>query len=374
MDPFELRGDDLLLAVPSLNDVDRITECCQDTEIQKWIPSIPLPYRREDAESYVTDLNPSGWNDGTALNWAIRDPEDRTVLGMIGLRPQDGGFAAIGFWLAPDARGKKVMSRAVRLVAQYAFDAEGLGLEYLQWYALTGNWASRRVAWATGFKWDGTVRAWHPNRGERADAWFATLKAGEPMEPKHPWLEVPVIRGEKVMLRPFEDSDVDATVEWANDPIAQHWLSGLPSPYTRQNAEEFIFLAREKAASGGGVYWAAAPPEGGPAVGSFSLMSLDTRLGGGEIGFGVHPSARGTGVATEAVTLMLRHAFTPKEDGGLGLRRILVAHVIGNDASRKPIERNGFRPMGIERAEHSFRDGTIADLQWYDLLSDEFRR
>jgi RimJ/RimL family protein N-acetyltransferase len=373
MKPVELRGNGLLLAAPTSDDVDRITECCQDPEIARWISNLPSPYRRADAESYVHDLVPSGWADGSALNWAIRDLDGDRLLGMIGLRPQHD-LATVGFWLSRDARGQKVVSRAVRLVAEYAFDDKdngGLDLTYLQWYALKGNWASRRVAWATGFQWDATVRAWHPGRTDRSDAWFATLKAGEPMEPNKPWLDVPVITGDNVVLRPLVESDADALVEICNDPVSQYWLSSLPSPYTLEEAHKFITLSREMAATGAGVFWGLARPEGGPAIGSFSLMGLDRRSGGGEIGYGIHPDVRGKGFTTEAVGLMLCHAFASKADGGLELRRVVVAHVDGNDGSRKPIERNGFKLIGTERAEHQFRDGSIADLVWYDLLSDE---
>jgi RimJ/RimL family protein N-acetyltransferase len=102
-------------------------------------------------------------------------------------------------------------------------------------------------------------------------------------------------------------------------------------------------------------------------------MGLDRRSGGAEVGYWVHPDVRGKAVATEAVGLMLRHAFTNENNGGLGLRRVIVAHVVGNEGSRLPIERNGFKLIGDERAVHQFRDGSVGDRMWYDLLADEFQ-
>lgn len=373
MEPFELRGNDVLLAVPTMDDIDSIYEYCQDPEIQKWVTSIPVPYTRADAEKFVTQICAEGWKDEKTFSWAIREPASRRILGMISLTAGGGGFASVGFLAHPEARGKGAVSRAVRLVAEWAFDVDGLGLTHVQWYALAGNWASRRVAWATGFEFHGTIPEDHITRDGRHDKWVATLRAGEPTRPKKPWFDIPELRGEKVVLRPFRDDDADAVVEATSDPVTQHWLSALPSPYTKDHAATFIASRATEPADGIAVHWAAALPEGGPARGAFSLMGLDRRSGAAEVGYWVHPEARGKGVATEAVTLMLRHAFTDKDNGGLGLRRVLVAHVVGNDASRIPIERNGFKPMGIERAEHQFRDGTIADLQWYDLLLEEFR-
>lgn len=372
MQPFELRGDGILLAVPTAGDVDRVTDICQDPEILRWT-TLPSPYRRSDAEYFVEQHVPKGWSDETALTWAIREPEDRRVLGMITLRVLAAGRGEVGFMLSEDARGRGYMSRTLRLVAEYAFDAEGLAMTHLGWQATVGNWASRRVAWAAGFRFEGRVRGALPQRGELRDKWIATLAAGDPMRPATPWLVTPTLHGQRVSLRRFIQSDADAVVEACNDPVTQHWLGGLPSPYTREIALRYIEDREEEAAGGRGVYWAAALPEGGPAVGSFSLMGLPSHDGGAEVGYWTHPAVRGKGLATEAVGLMARHAFAAPEKGGLGLRRLVVAHVTGNDASRMVIERAGFRPYGVERAGDRIRGGDIVDLHWYDLLSDDVR-
>ncbi|TDE15960.1 GNAT family N-acetyltransferase [Jiangella asiatica] len=372
MQPFELRSDRLLLAAPTSDDIDRIAEICQDPEILRWT-TLPSPYLHEHAKGFVEDLVRTGWESGNDLIWALRDPEDRRVLGMVGLRSQGDGAAEVGFWLAPEARGRHLMSRAVRLVAEYAFADVGPGLTHLRWRASVGNWPSRRVAWACGFRIEGKVRGGIARRGVREDTWVATLVAGEPMRPTSPWLDIPTVHGSGVVLRRFQDTDVDAIVEACNDPVTQHWLGGLPSPYTPDIARAYIRDREEEAAAGRGVHWAAAMPEGGPAVGAFSLMAMPSHDGGAEVGYWVHPSARGRGVATQAVGLMAQHAFAAPSEGGLGLRRLIVAHVTGNDASRKVIERAGFRPYGVERAGDRIRGGGVVDLHWYDLLCDDPR-
>ncbi|PSK97899.1 RimJ/RimL family protein N-acetyltransferase [Haloactinopolyspora alba] len=370
MQPFELRTDGVLLAVPTPADIDRLTHICQDPEVLRWT-SIPTPYTRQEAETFVEQVVPKGWSEERDLTWAVRDPDDRRVLGTISLRLPGHGRGEVGFMLAEDARGRGLMSRALRLVAEYAFDAEGAGLTHLGWQARVGNWASRRVAWATGFRMEGRIRGGLVQRGETCDVWVATLAAGEQMRPVAPWLETPTLHGERVTLRRFIQSDADAVVEACNDPVSQHWLAGLPSPYTRDIALTYIHDREEDAAAARGVHWAAALPEGGPAVGSFSLMAFQARDGGAELGYWMHPAARGKQLATEAVGLLAAHAFIPTERGGLGLRRLVVAHASGNDASRKVIERAGFRQFGVERAGDRIRGGTVVDLCWYDLLAED---
>lgn len=372
MEPFELRSERVLLSSPTTADIDRITAICQDPELLRWT-TLPSPYARKHAEHFVRAMVPAGWAESKALIWAIREPADATVIGTIGVRLSGDGQAEIGFWLASDARGKGLMSHAVRLVAERVLTDAALRVTHLVWWAIAGNWTSRRVAWATGFRLEGRVRGGLPQRGIRRDAWVGTLLPGEPLTPRTPWLDVPIIHGERVILRPFDESDVDAVVEACSDPLTQHWLTTMPQPYTREDAIEFIENGWDDAAGGRRIHWAATRPSDGMAVGAFAVHLTGAQRECGVIGYWVHPAARRTGVATEAVRLMVRHAFIPIDDGGLGLLRLKVVHADGNDASRAVIERAGFHHLGVERAAHRLRDGTIVDNHVYDLIADDLR-
>ena len=374
MRPYELRGDRVVLSVPTRDDIDRITELCQDEQIQRWT-TVPSPYQRRDAYVFVSEMVSGGWDSGSELTWAVRDPDDTTVLGMVGLGVDAQGSAEIGYWLAAEARGSGLMTETVRLVAAHAFDPTGLGLQRLIWHASVGNWASRRVAWRLGFTVEGTLRAHLPKHGERQDAWVATLLAGDPMQPVRPWFEVPTLRGDGVVLRRWRDSDAEAVVEACNDPVTRLWLGSLPDPYTRDTALAFIENREEAHAVGRGIHWAAAVDDDAPAVGSFSLMA---RAGGdspirqvAEVGYWMAPSARGRGIATTAVRLIVRHAFVVTDDGGLGLRRLLLAHAHGNIGSQTVAVRNGFVHTGTERSAERLGDGSYVDLHWYDLLATD---
>ncbi|MGH8825296.1 MAG: GNAT family N-acetyltransferase [Jiangellaceae bacterium] len=374
MRPFELRDDRVLLSVPTRDDVDRLTDLCQDEQVQRWT-TVPVPYRRRDADWFVRELVAPGWDNGQELTWAVRDPADHRVLGMIGLRLEGDGSAEVGFWLAAEARGRGLMSSAVRLVVAHGLEPGGLALARVLWYAHVGNWASRRVAWRAGFRFEGTVRSHLVQRGARRDAWVATLMRDDPREPSRTWFDVPVLRGDGLVLRRWRDSDADAIVEACTDPVTRHWLGGLPDPYTRETALGYIAGREEDHATGRGLHWAVALSDHGPAAGSFSLMGVDDAHGPGsaEVGYWVHQVARGKGVATEAVRLMIEHAFAPTEAGGLGLRRLVLAHAWGNDASAKVAFRNRFRHCGTERGAERLGDGSWADLHWYDLLATDPR-
>lgn len=192
VEPIELRGGDVLLSVPTPGDVDAITQACQDPDVAAWT-TVPNPYARRDAEAFVRDVVGPGWTKGTSLTWAMREASDGRLLGMVGLGGIADGSAEIGYWVAPWARRRGVAGMAVRLVADHALD--GLGLERVVWCAFVGNWPSRRIAWRTGFRMEGTIRAHLVQRGARRDGWVGTLLAGDPREPAEPWpAEAPAAR------------------------------------------------------------------------------------------------------------------------------------------------------------------------------------
>lgn len=177
----------VLLRPPGDEDVEAITAACQDPEIEQWV-STPVPYERSHAQWFIDRVVRPGWESGTDLVWSVRDAASDRLLGMIGLHGIAERSAEIGFWVAPWGRGSGVMSRAVALVVDHAFDADGLALERLGWTAYVGNWPSRRVAWRAGFRLEGTIRGHAVQRaGVRRDAWVGTLLRDDPREPNEPW-------------------------------------------------------------------------------------------------------------------------------------------------------------------------------------------
>ncbi len=171
---------------PTEADVESITRACQDPLIAQWVP-VPQPYGPEDARTFLTDVVARGWESGGELTWAVRDL-DGALLGMVGLHRIEHGTAEIGFWLAPWARHRGAMGRAVTLVVDHALDPDGLDLLRVSWRAVVGNWASRRVAWRAGFRVEGTLRSELVHRGGvRRDAWVGTVLRGDPRAPNEPW-------------------------------------------------------------------------------------------------------------------------------------------------------------------------------------------
>lgn len=161
-------------------DVDPITEACQDTAIVRWTV-VPSPYTRQDAETFVS-LTHGWWDDGVEAVWGIREGD--VLLGTVGLHKISDGSAELGYWIAPHARGRGVITEACQAVLDFAFD--GLELARVQWRAGVGNVPSARTARALGFHFEGTQRLGLPIRGSRIDAWIAGLLASDDRTPV-PW-------------------------------------------------------------------------------------------------------------------------------------------------------------------------------------------
>ncbi|WP_410789827.1 GNAT family N-acetyltransferase [Kribbella sp. C-35] len=349
-------------------DVDPAYRMCQDPVMQEWT-TIPVPYLHEHAVNFLTEVVPAGWRANTAWAWAIE--YDGNYVGTVDLHDGEGGVGEVGFAVSADVRGNGVMTRALQLVVRYAFD--GLDWKRVIWRAYVGNYASRRVAWKTGFRGLVTIPGGGRSRGVRKDEWVATIGRDDELEPKGNWWTVPVLDGGAIRLRPLRASDAQRVMEACGDERTQQWLTGMPSPYGLDDAKGFINSRSDAAASGEAVAWAITDPAADELLGNVSIFGLNNRIDNtiGEIGYWMHPDARGRKVMSTAVQLVIEHAFRPVEDGGLGRRRLVLRCADVNTASAHVAEANGFTRVADERLADPRRDGTYNNLLTYDLLAAE---
>jgi RimJ/RimL family protein N-acetyltransferase len=183
--PFTLEADSavggrLLLDQPTEADIDAITGYCQDPVFERFL-TLPWPYERKDAEFFVNEYVPHGWETGTEVTWALR--RDEVLLGVVGVR---ASRSMVGFWLGAPHRGRGYMPLAVSAVADWVF-ASGW-LHDIRWEAVVGNTASLAVARKAGFRYTGIEPANVVGRdGSRPDSWQAVLHAEDDRAPKPGW-------------------------------------------------------------------------------------------------------------------------------------------------------------------------------------------
>ncbi|MEU9504897.1 GNAT family N-acetyltransferase [Micromonospora sp. NPDC048170] len=164
-----------------------------------------------------------------------------------------------------------------------------------------------------------------------------------------------------LLLRPWRATDADAVHRACQDPDIQRWTT-VPRPYLPEHAHRFVTeVAPADWAAGTGAPFAVCDAATGELVGSCGLVSIDTGLRSGEIGYWTAPGARGTGVSVRAARAVARWAFDSLE-----LRRLIWQAEVGNHASRLVALRAGFRVEGRLRladpAPGGSADGWIGSL------------
>ena len=143
-----LETERLVLRAPRLEDAKLLAVLANDRRIAENTARIPHPYRRADAEDFITGANRSG--DDRVFAIALHGDG---VIGACGLLTAPGEVPEVGYWLGARHWGKGYATEAVRALVDHAFT--DLGCDALQAAARVTNPVSRRVLEKCGFQWTG---------------------------------------------------------------------------------------------------------------------------------------------------------------------------------------------------------------------------
>jgi RimJ/RimL family protein N-acetyltransferase len=156
LDAVELTAPGVVLRDQAPGDRDRYVETMADPETLIWLGSLALPSTPDEFDRMLASRH-VGASMGHSVAWTVAEPETDTYLATInvfGFATKDYRSAEVGYRTHPDARGRGVLSTALRRVIAHAFTPEtegGLGLGRLSLGAGDGNAASQGVARACGF-------------------------------------------------------------------------------------------------------------------------------------------------------------------------------------------------------------------------------
>jgi RimJ/RimL family protein N-acetyltransferase len=171
-----IRTERLVLRPFHTDDVDAVFRASQDPETQRWIPTIPRPYTREDARGFVEDIAMRQRAERTGLSVVIE--AGGALAGTAGLSFTPGRLGPeIGYSVAPWARRNGYAAEATHALAAWAFR---YGAARVHLVTDVGNTASQAVARKAGFTQEGIVRACLQYRdGRRGDAVLFGRLAGD---------------------------------------------------------------------------------------------------------------------------------------------------------------------------------------------------
>jgi RimJ/RimL family protein N-acetyltransferase len=168
---------EIRLRLRSDADIPALVAICQDPEIPRWT-RVPEEYDEDTAREW-TKRAAADQEGGTGLHLLVADAETDAVIGSAGIVGVDWeeSRCAIGYFMGREHRGRGLMTRAVRLLCGWIFGQ--LPIERIEIHAEPENTASRRVAEAAGFEFEGVLRSYFVNKGERRDAASYSLLRGE---------------------------------------------------------------------------------------------------------------------------------------------------------------------------------------------------
>jgi RimJ/RimL family protein N-acetyltransferase len=177
--------------------------------------------------------------------------------------------------------------------------------------------------------------------------------------------DVPVLTDGVVTLRAHTEDDIDGAYAMCQDPEMQRWTT-IPIPYTREHAVHFLTQYLPAGWRDGG-FWGWAIEYDGKFAGTIDLSEGEGGMG--QVGFSLAPWARGNGVMTRAVKLVVRHAFDV-----FGWERVIWKAIAGNWASRRVAWKAGFRglvtvPGGLSRGVR--KDDWVASIGRDDELEPQ---
>ncbi|MDT9684176.1 GNAT family N-acetyltransferase [Streptomyces sp. TRM76323] len=170
------------------------------------------------------------------------------------------------------------------------------------------------------------------------------------------------ISTERLVLRPYDDTDIPAHTEMMNDELVVAWTSA-PHPYTTAHAEEWVHrTAPAERAGGHGLALAVTEFLTQRLVGAVRLHHTDWRTRSAEISYITAPWARGEGYATESVLAVARWLFHEQ-----GFERLELRTAAGNTASQQVAQKIGCLSEGVLRnawiARAQTEDGTWAEIR-----------
>ena len=176
---------------------------------------------------------------------------------------------------------------------------------------------------------------------------------------------IPKLESPRLILRKMLLTDAGDMFEYAKREDVTRFLLWSPHP-NREHTKEYLSFLQQEYRNGNFYDWAVTLKERKKMIGTCGFASFDPVDNSAEIGYVINPEYRNFGFATEAVLTVMEFGFFR-----LDLHRIEARFLVGNDASRRVMEKCGMRFEGIHR-DGVFVKGRYRDVGYYAILKNEY--
>jgi aminoglycoside 6'-N-acetyltransferase len=168
---------------------------------------------------------------------------------------------------------------------------------------------------------------------------------------------LPVLRGERVLLRPVRDDDATLLLALLSEPEVAAWWHGWDAARVQRDLiaeqEWEVVLAIEVGGEVVGVMLVGEEEEP-----DYRHASLDIALA---------TAHQGRGIGPETMRLAIEHLI-----GERGHHRLTIDPAAANVRAIRVYERLGFKPVGLMRQYERGPDGSWHDGLLMDLLAEEY--
>lgn len=170
---------------------------------------------------------------------------------------------------------------------------------------------------------------------------------------------------QRTQLRRFRIEDSPAVYQgWGKlEECSRYFPWGpMPSPdFAQEKVKGWV----ERYPEGSYYQWAIVEKESGQLIGVVNLHSVDGANHLAETSYILSPAYWGRGIMTEVLREVLRFAFEE-----VGLHRVEADCFVGNEASKRVLEKCGMTCEGVSREKY-WKDGGYLDAFCYAILQGE---
>ena len=173
------------------------------------------------------------------------------------------------------------------------------------------------------------------------------------------------IVGKKINLRTLKSSDAQSITECIKYKCVSRYMSNVPYPYKLRDAEVFIDSIKIKDTKK--LTIGIEDKNLHQIIGIISLNNINKKNKSGVFGYWLGEKYWGKGIMTEAVNLIINHAFK-----NLKLQRIQASVMHPNIASMNVLLKSGFQLEGILRKK-VYKDKKWFDIFIFGLLKEDYK-
>jgi RimJ/RimL family protein N-acetyltransferase len=163
---------------------------------------------------------------------------------------------------------------------------------------------------------------------------------------------------QRLLLRPFQAGDVADALSYRDDEEFARFLSHIPQPFTRADAEAFVALNMSEP-------WERSPTFAivldGTVIGTVNF-ELDAKTRTATLGYAIGRAWWGQGIATEAARAAIAWGIDT-----FGLVRIRASTDARHTRSQRVMEKLGMQREALRAGDHVGRNGELIDEVVYGL-------